>query len=256
MINHGPQIEHELESHSHRAVLDLVLDGWGEPLLWEAGGPPSYDDPGYLSWYQSGRGHNTVLVDDRELSTDRRVSVDPLIDTGYVWILAALQIITGPSPYGVHLVGIVVYVGAAVLLYRAVRSAFGVPAALIGLGLLLFLPLYLIRAMGAGDVKLLAMVGAFLGPGETFHAALATIVAGGMLSILFVLVRGTALRMLRNLTSFLQLGFLCALSGTAPSLAITADASAGKLPYGVAIAVGGLVTFPACALMQGFGLGL
>ncbi|RZU24297.1 heparinase II/III-like protein [Kribbella rubisoli] len=84
VINHGPHIEHELESHSHRAVLDLVLDGWGEPLLWEAGGPPSYDDPGYVSWYQSGRGHNTVLVDDRELSTDRQVSVDPLVDTGPV----------------------------------------------------------------------------------------------------------------------------------------------------------------------------
>ncbi|MFC6155787.1 heparinase II/III family protein [Kribbella jiaozuonensis] len=84
VINHGPHIEHELESHSHRAVLDLVLDGWGEPLLWEAGGPPSYDDPGYLSWYQSGRGHNTVRVDDLELSTDRRVSVDPLVDTGPV----------------------------------------------------------------------------------------------------------------------------------------------------------------------------
>jgi prepilin peptidase CpaA len=112
------------------------------------------------------------------------------------------------------------------------------PLAGLGLGLALFLPLYLVRAMGAGDVKLLAMVGAFLGAGETFHAALATIVAGGVLSILFVLIRGTALRMLRNVTSFLQLGFLCALSGTAPTLGITADGSAGKLPYGVAIAIG------------------
>ncbi|WP_328998079.1 heparinase II/III family protein [Kribbella sp. NBC_00709] len=88
VINHGPHIEHELESHSHRAVLDLVLDGWGQPLLWEAGGPPSYDDPEYLTWYQSGRGHNTVLVDDLELSTDRAVSVEPLIDTGPVAVFS------------------------------------------------------------------------------------------------------------------------------------------------------------------------
>jgi hypothetical protein len=88
VINHGPHIEHELESHSHRAVLDLVLDGRGEPLLWEAGGPPSYDDPGYLTWYQSGRGHNTVLVDELELSTDRQVSVDPLVDTGPVAVFS------------------------------------------------------------------------------------------------------------------------------------------------------------------------
>ena len=108
----------------------------------------------------------------------------------------------------------------------------------LGLGLLLFLPLYLLRAMGAGDVKLLAMVGAFLGPKETFYAALASMIVGGVISILYVLARGTALRMWRNLTSLLQLGFLGAMSGSAPSLRITPEASAGRLPYGVAIAIG------------------
>jgi prepilin peptidase CpaA len=112
------------------------------------------------------------------------------------------------------------------------------PLAGIGLGLLLFLPLYLLRAMGGGDVKLLAMVGAFLGPQQTFYAALVSVIVGGVVSILYVLARGTALRMWRNLTSLLQLGFLGAISGSAPNLRVTADASAGKLPYGVAIAIG------------------
>jgi prepilin peptidase CpaA len=112
------------------------------------------------------------------------------------------------------------------------------PLAGLGLGLLLFLPLYFIRVMGAGDVKLLAMVGAFLGPGGTFHAALASMIVGGVLAILFVLARGTALRMFHNLATLFQLGFLGALGRFAPSLRITAGASAGKLPYGVAIAIG------------------
>ena len=112
------------------------------------------------------------------------------------------------------------------------------PLAGLGLGLVLFLPLYLVRAMGAGDVKLLAMVGAFLGAGATLHAALASVIVGGVLAILFVLVRGTALRMFHNLASLFQLGFLGALVGVAPSLQIEAGASAGKLPYGVAIAIG------------------
>ncbi|MDX2970410.1 heparinase II/III family protein [Kribbella solani] len=89
VINHGPHIEHELESHSHRSVLDLVLDGWQQPLLWEAGGPPSYDDPGYITWFQSGRGHNTVLVDELELATDRGVEVDALVDTPQVAVFSA-----------------------------------------------------------------------------------------------------------------------------------------------------------------------
>jgi prepilin peptidase CpaA len=112
------------------------------------------------------------------------------------------------------------------------------PLAGLGLGLLLFLPLYLVRAMGAGDVKLLAMVGAFLGPGDTFYAALASMLVGGALSIVFVLVRGTARRLLYNLGSLFQLGLLSVAGGSKPNLRIGADESAGKLPYGVAIAIG------------------
>ena len=112
------------------------------------------------------------------------------------------------------------------------------PLAGLGLGLLLFLPLYLVRAMGAGDVKLLAMVGAFLGPADTFFAALASMIVGGVLSVGFVLVRGTARRMFNNVGSLLQLGFLSLAGGSKPNLQIEADASAGRLPYGIAIAIG------------------
>jgi prepilin peptidase CpaA len=106
------------------------------------------------------------------------------------------------------------------------------------MGLLLFLPLYLLRAMGAGDVKLLAMIGTFLGPLETFYAALASMIVGGVLSILWVLVRGRMLRLLQNLVAFFQFGLLSAVAGSPSGLRITPDASAGKLPYGVAISIG------------------
>lgn len=108
----------------------------------------------------------------------------------------------------------------------------------LAVGFLLFLPLYLLRAMGAGDVKLLAMVGAFLGPADTFRVALATMVVGGAMAITFVLVKGTAVRMVHNLTSLFQVGLIDVLGGHAPNLRVPSTASAGKLPYGVAIAVG------------------
>lgn len=112
------------------------------------------------------------------------------------------------------------------------------PLAGIGLGLLLFLPLYLLRVMGAGDVKLMAMVGAFLGPDETFYVILASMIVGGVLAVGYVLAKGAAARMLRNFANLFQQSFLSVLAGTAPNLRIEAGQTAGKLPYGVAIALG------------------
>jgi hypothetical protein len=71
---------------------------------------------------------------------DARYAFDDSIQTSFVWMLAALQLVVGPSPYGVHLVSVLLYVLGSLALYRAVRPAFGQPAAVLGLGLLLFLP--------------------------------------------------------------------------------------------------------------------
>src|SRR5712675_987614 len=49
-----------------------------------------------------------------------------------------------------------------------------------GVGLACFAPFYVCRAMGAGDVKLLAAVGAVLGPQGAFLAAVFALLAGGL----------------------------------------------------------------------------
>jgi prepilin peptidase CpaA len=105
-------------------------------------------------------------------------------------------------------------------------------------GFSLFFPMYLLRAMGAGDVKLLAMVGAFLGPADTFRVALATMIVGGVMAIAFAVVKGTMGLMTRNLRSLFQVGLLDVLGGRAPNLQINHELSAGRMPYGVAISVG------------------
>jgi len=113
---------------------------------------------------------------------------------------------------------------------------FVVGGLVVGLGL--FLPLYLLRAMGAGDVKLLAMVGAFLGPTDTFRVALATMIIGGVMAIVFVVLKGTVGRLAQNLRSLFQVGLLDVLVGRAPDLQLAPSLSAGRLPYGVAISAG------------------
>jgi prepilin peptidase CpaA len=68
-----------------------------------------------------------------------------------------------------------------------------------GLGLLLFFPLFALRGMGAGDVKLLAAFGAWLGPGAIVWVALYSAIAGGVLAIAVALARGYLGRAFSNL---------------------------------------------------------
>src|SRR5438067_13888132 len=58
------------------------------------------------------------------------------------------------------------------------------------IGLALLLPAYAIGGMGAGDVKLLAGVGAWVWAGATFWAFCVSAVAGGIIAVGMVLVRG------------------------------------------------------------------
>lgn len=112
-----------------------------------------------------------------------------------------------------------------------------------GLGLLvgfgLFLPLYLLHAMGAGDVKLMAMVGAFLGPMAALGVVLTTLIVGGVLALAVALWSGSLRQTLGNVRFVLTQTMLKALPGgvqlEAPS------ASAGNLPYAVAIAAGTMI---------------
>lgn len=60
--------------------------------------------------------------------------------TSYLYVLALLQVLFGPAPYGLHLFGAAVYLAGAVLLFRLVRPSLGPVTAFGGLALLLFLP--------------------------------------------------------------------------------------------------------------------
>jgi prepilin peptidase CpaA len=110
---------------------------------------------------------------------------------------------------------------------------------LIGLltGLALLMPLYLLRATGAGDVKLMGMVGAFIGAQPVLTATLYTLLAGGLLSLVFMLGRGVAAQTLANVRFLLTDWALRASSGQGARLA-PLQTTAARLPYAVAIALG------------------
>jgi prepilin peptidase CpaA len=106
------------------------------------------------------------------------------------------------------------------------------------LGLVLLLPLYMLRAMGAGDVKLMAMVGAFVGFPDIFYAVLFTFVTGGFAALAVAFHRRAFRRMTHNVMDMAQSMAFAALAGGRPTAAMAQGTSIGRLPYGVSIAIG------------------
>ena len=122
----------------------------------------------------------------------------------------------------------------------ALPGALGLWKALAGLGLgfTIMFPMYILRAMGAGDVKLMAMVGAFLGPNAIIGAILVTFIVGGVLSLVVVLRKGTFGLLIDNLRTMLMGSFIKSTVLHELPTIDAASVSAGKMPYGVAIALG------------------
>lgn len=121
----------------------------------------------------------------------------------------------------------------------------GVAGTLTGAGLL-FLP-FALGGMGAGDVKLMAAVGAFGGPAFAFRAFLAAALLGGAASAVALLRAGRLAPTLRT-----ALWDCAALIAPAipfvplpqrPAGIEGGPKAADAIPYGVAIALGALVTW-------------
>jgi prepilin peptidase CpaA len=117
-------------------------------------------------------------------------------------------------------------------------SGLGHSAAGLGLGFALYFPLYLLRARGAGDVKLLAAAGAIVGPGNCFWVFLLTAVLGGIIAMVWLLLRGRVRHTFFNLSWIIgDLAKLRAPYRSSDELDVTTNKGM-RLPHGAMIAVG------------------
>ncbi len=116
-------------------------------------------------------------------------------------------------------------------------GALGGRAALVGglTGLVLLLPFYLVRAFGAGDIKLLAALGCFVGPVEIISVTLYALLISGLFAVGRLLWIHKTRHALANIS-----GLLSRLTtGNKPAFDPSTQ-SVERLPFVPAIAVGSL----------------
>jgi len=118
----------------------------------------------------------------------------------------------------------------------------------VGLGLLL--PAYAIGGMGAGDVKLLAGVGAWLFVQHTFYAFCATCVVGAVMAVVMVLLKG---KWKKHKDQFFHIANEIVTIKNPEELAkIAADRKPSMmlLPYGIPMCIGALLYFAIAGMMD------
>jgi len=136
--------------------------------------------------------------------------------------------------------------GAALVLHLAVNGWPGLlhSAAGLGVGLSILLVPYLMGGMGAGDVKLLAVVGALKGTGFVLATSVYMALVGALMALVIVLVKPGARERLRYVVYLL----ICLRYRIKPAFGPLW--TSGAYPYGVAIAGGAVL----CLWLKGWGV--
>jgi prepilin peptidase CpaA len=109
------------------------------------------------------------------------------------------------------------------------------------LAVLIYGTLFWVGGMGAGDVKLCAAIGAWIGPGQLFVALVMTAIAGGIMVLGWALWSGF-LHELFGAVADIVLGWKERGVRRDPELVLS-NPLKRKMPYAPAIAVGTLLSF-------------
>ena len=158
--------------------------------------------------------------------------------TGGALLLAAMgwDVKTHRIPNGLVATGLVLG-----LLIAMLPGGLGLMPALYGglVGLAVYLPLYFLRILGAGDVKLLAAVGVYVGFPNVMGVALLTALIGMVLSVLIALRHHQLQHMVKQVYQGL-VGFVFQMASGGRPRQWVMVVGPHRLPYALAMAMGTL----------------
>jgi len=111
------------------------------------------------------------------------------------------------------------------------------------LGLALLIIPFALGGMGAGDVKLLGVIGAFKGPEFVWLAFLATALIGGLIALILIIKNGQLKQYLQTLWLMLSLLFSGMPKANMLGTINNPTCSNCIFPYGIAITAGTVVAY-------------
>jgi prepilin peptidase CpaA len=162
-----------------------------------------------------------------------RILLEVLVIVAAIWDIRTRRI-----PNWLTLSGVVLGVGLNTFLFETAGLWFSLKG--LGLALGVYFVLYLLHAMGAGDVKLMAAVGAVVGAANWFGILVLTSLAGAVAGLLLVAFKGRFRKTLGNIGIILtSLGRGRAPYKETPELDVSTDQGM-RLPHGALIALGTL----------------
>jgi hypothetical protein len=136
-------------------VLPLTVDAGEQSFATVAGGDASYMIRRSI-WIRN------VFVHEPFAARDFVEAFNPVYGwNGYTYVLAAVHVVFGPSPYAIQLLSTVLFVAAAVMVFRCARAGFGRAPAFIGLALVTSVPslfLWSVAPLKEAPFHLLAVV--------------------------------------------------------------------------------------------------
>jgi len=110
-------------------------------------------------------------------------------------------------------------------------------------GLACLLPLYAVGGMGAGDVKLMAGMGAWLGWQITMEAFIVSVIVGAIMAALMVLDKGTWKKHYENFLTILSEWVVIRNPYELSRIAAYRKPTMALLPYGIPICIGSIGYF-------------